>query len=118
MLAGMTLLVSAIAYKNKIEMERTLSQVRPPAAVRVAAVAADKWQQKIFAVGTIAAEQGVDVTAPLPGTVVNINFNSGDQVTLGDTLLSLDTGIQDAELSGLIATLSLKEVLVWILLQY
>ena len=110
MLAGMTLLVSAIAYKNKIEMERTLSQVRPPAAVRVAAVTADKWQQKIFAVGTIAAEQGVDVTAPLPGTVVNINFNSGDQVNLGDTLLSLDTGIQDAELSGLIATLSLKEV--------
>ena len=71
MLAGMTLLVSAIAYKNKIEMERTLSQVRPPAAVRVAAVAADKWQQKIFAVGTIAAEQGVDVTAPLPGTAVS-----------------------------------------------
>jgi membrane fusion protein (multidrug efflux system) len=110
MLAGMTLLVSAIAYKNKIEMERTLSQGRPPAAVRVAVVTPDKWQQKTFAVGTIAAEQGVDVTAPLPGTVVNINFNSGDQVNLGDTLLSLDTGIQNAELSGLIAALSLKEV--------
>ncbi len=110
MLASMTLLVSAIAYKNKIEMGRTLSQARPPTAVRVAAVTVDKWQQKTFAVGTIAAEQGVDVTAPLPGTVVKINFNSGDQVNAGDALLSLDTGIQDAELSGLMATLRLKEV--------
>jgi membrane fusion protein (multidrug efflux system) len=110
MLTGMTLLVSAIAYKNKIDMQRTLSQVRPPAAVRVATVTADNWQQKTFAVGTIAAEQGVDVTAPLPGTVVGINFNSGDRVNASDILLSLDTGIQDAELSGLMATLSLKEV--------
>jgi len=109
-LLGMTLLVGAIAYKNKIEMQRTLSQVRPPAAVRVAAVTADNWKQKVFAVGTIAAEQGVDVTAPLPGTVVTINFNSGDLVNAGDVLLTLDTGIQQAELSGLVAKLSLKEV--------
>ena len=75
MLIGITVLMSSIGYKNKKEMERTLSRTLPPAAVRVATAVPDTWPQKVFAVGTVVAEQGVNVTAPLPGTVIGIDFN-------------------------------------------
>lgn len=110
MLVTITVLVSLISYKNKRQMERTLSRTLPPSAVRVATVRPDEWPQKLFAVGSMTAEQGVNVTAPLSGTVVRIDFNSGERVEKGDVLLLLDTGIQRAELNGLVAAHQLKEV--------
>ncbi|MEX2480600.1 MAG: efflux RND transporter periplasmic adaptor subunit [Gammaproteobacteria bacterium] len=82
----------------------------PPAAVSVATVEAEQWRQSLFAVGSLAADQGIDVTVPLPGTVIEINFESGQTTRRGQVLLSMDIGIEQAELEGLQAALDLREL--------
>jgi membrane fusion protein (multidrug efflux system) len=85
-------------------------QQPPPATVSAASVTAGEWRQTLFAVGTLAAEQGIDVTVPLPGTLVGIHFESGQKVQRGQVLASQDIGVQEAELAGLEATLALREL--------
>ena len=57
-------------------MEAMSAREFPPAAVTVVAAAEEQWRQTLFAVGTTEAEQGIDVVAPLPGSIVEINFES------------------------------------------
>lgn len=85
-------------------------QAPPPAAVSVADVSAGEWRQTLFAVGTLAAEQGIDVTVPLPGTLTGIHFESGQTVQRGQVLASQDIGVQQAELAALIANRELREL--------
>ncbi|MEQ8662127.1 MAG: efflux RND transporter periplasmic adaptor subunit [Gammaproteobacteria bacterium] len=102
--------IVALKQKKAAEVAAMSERSMPPAAVSVAAVDEEQWRQSLFAVGTLAADQGIDVTAPLPGTVVDISFESGQVVARGDVLLSQDVGIQMAELDGLEATLELREL--------
>ncbi len=102
--------IIALKQKKAAELAAMSERSMPPAAVSVATVSADAWRQSLFAVGTLAADQGIDVTAPLPGTVVDISFESGQVVKRGQVLLSQDVGIQMAELEGLEAALDLREV--------
>jgi len=102
--------IIALKQKKAAELAAMSERSMPPAAVSVASVNADAWRQSLFAVGTLAADQGIDVTAPLPGTVVDISFESGQVVKRGQVLLSQDVGIQMAELEGLEAALDLREV--------
>ncbi len=92
------------------ELAAMSQQAFPPAAISVAEVRAEQWRQSLFAVGSVAAEQGIDVVAPLPGSVIALHFESGQVVRRGQKLLSMDIGIQVAELDGLKAALDLREV--------
>ena len=100
----------ALRMHKMSQMAAMSAQVFPPAAVTVAAVQSETWRQTLFAVGTIAAEQGIEVTAPLPGTVVDITFESGEQVKRGDVLVKMDIGVDMAQLDGLIAAVELREL--------
>jgi membrane fusion protein (multidrug efflux system) len=108
--SAVAILILLIWYKNYSDMKLVSQRSFPPAAVRVKKVVSEEWDQKIFAAGTVAAEHGIDVTAPLPGTVVAIDFESGGSVKKGQPLLSLDTGIPEAEYKGLVATSTLKQI--------
>lgn len=112
------LLVAAGAYgavqylqeKKAAELEAMSARSFPPAAVSAVEARAAQWRQSLFAVGTLEAEQGIDVVAPLPGSVIELNFESGQRVKRGDPLLHMDVGIQMAELAGLEAALELRTV--------
>ena len=96
-------------HVNKMSQMAAMSErAFPPAAVTVAEVQPGSWRQSLFAVGSIAAEQGIDVTAPLPGTVVDITFESGEQAERGDVLVKMDVVVDMAQLDGLIATKELR----------
>src|SRR5262245_13047967 len=51
----------------------------------------EKWQNTLSAIGSVTAEQGVNITAELAGTVREIAFESGATVNKGDLLIKLDT---------------------------
>ncbi|MDC1127630.1 efflux RND transporter periplasmic adaptor subunit [Gammaproteobacteria bacterium] len=108
--SAIAILVLLIWYKNHSETTLLSQRSFPPAAVRVKMVISDVWDQKIFAAGTVAAEHGIDVTAPLPGTVISIDFKSGGTVIKGQPLLSLDVGVPEAEYKGLVATSTLRKI--------
>jgi membrane fusion protein (multidrug efflux system) len=73
----------------------------PPEAVTTIAAAQEEWPATLSAIGTIAAVQGVTVSADLPGTVEQILFSSGQSVREGDVLALLDTSQERAQLEAL-----------------
>src|SRR4051812_22942696 len=72
----------------------------PPDAVTTIVAAQEEWPATLDAIGTVAAVQGVTVSADLPGVVDRIGFDSGRTVEKGDVLVQLDTRQEQAQLAG------------------
>lgn len=81
--------------------ESLASRKPPPATVSAVHAAETSLHPEYQAVGTVAAVQGVDVSAEVPGRVVRIAFNSGQDVKKGDLLVQLDDTPDRARLRGL-----------------
>jgi membrane fusion protein (multidrug efflux system) len=72
----------------------------PPTAVTTVIAKTETWPSDLTVIGTIAAIQGVTVSADLPGTVDKIHFQSGQWVKEGDILVELDTRQERAQLAS------------------
>src|SRR5712671_5755937 len=72
----------------------------PPEAVTTIVAAREQWPDALSAIGTVAAVQGVTVSADLPGTVDRIAFDSGASVREGEVLALLDARQEHAQLSA------------------
>ena len=70
----------------------------PPEAVTSIKAAKEEWPATLSSIGTVAAVQGVTVSADLPGIVERIGFESGAWVSEGDVLVELDTRQERAQL--------------------
>lgn len=82
----------------------------PPEAVTTIAAAREEWPVALGAIGTIAAVQGVVVSADLPGVVDRIAFESGRAVAAGEVLVELDTRQEEAQLAAAEAELELARL--------
>jgi membrane fusion protein (multidrug efflux system) len=82
----------------------------PPDAVTTIVTTEEKWPATLNAIGTIAAVQGVTVSADLPGIVSRISFDSGKTVGKGDVLVQLDTKQEQAQLAGAESELQLARL--------
>ena len=60
----------------------------------------EEWSASVSSIGTVAAVQGVAVSADLPGTVERIAFESGTGVQEGEVLALLDTRQEQAQLTA------------------
>jgi membrane fusion protein (multidrug efflux system) len=61
----------------------------------------EQWPLTLSAIGTMAAVQGVTVSADLPGMVERIDFDSGRAVRAGAVLAVLDTRQEQAQLAAI-----------------
>ena len=82
----------------------------PPEAVTSLVVQREEWPAVMTAIGTTEAVHGVMVSADLPGTVTQINFDSGKAVQEGDVLVEQDTRQERAQLASLEAQQELAKV--------
>ena len=82
----------------------------PPEAVTTLVVKQEEWPATLRAIGSVAAVQGVVVSADLPGLVDRIEFDSGRAVEKGQVLLHLDTRQEQAQLTAALAQLELTRV--------
>jgi membrane fusion protein, multidrug efflux system len=82
----------------------------PPEAVTTLVVKQEEWPSTLRAIGTVAAVQGVVVSADLPGLVDEITFDSGRAVGQGEVLLRLDARQEKAQLAAAQAQLELTRV--------
>ena len=82
----------------------------PPEAVTTVVAKQEKWPNTLNVIGTMAAVQGVTVSADLPGTVTRINFESGKWVNAGDVLVELDTRQERAQLAEVEAQRDLAHI--------
>ena len=100
--------ITLIKLQKFLEEQENASRERPPTPVTVVRAEREDWQSSIASVGSLVAEQGINVTAPLPGTTIKIHFESGQDIKTGEPLISQDIGVPSAELEGLEARLQLR----------
>src|SRR5437867_1964884 len=105
MLAATMLIVAALGFVKFKQIQTAIGQAAafqpPPEAVTTIVVSEQRWPSTLTLIGTVAAVQGVTVSADLPGTVDRILFESGQAVRTGELLAVLDTRQERAQLAAL-----------------
>ncbi len=85
-------------------------QVPPPATITAEAAKSAEWVERLPAIGTLIASQGVDVASQVAGIVTGLGFESGQDVTKGNELVQLDISVERADLASAEATLREADV--------
>jgi len=105
MLTVTMVLVAGLGFVKFQQIQTAIAQGAafqpPPEAVTTIVAQQEAWPATLSAIGTMAAVQGVTVSADLPGTVARILFDSGQAVNAGDTLALLDTRQEEAQLAAI-----------------
>lgn len=104
MLIAVALFVGAIGFVKFRQIQGAIAQgksFRPPPEAVTTVVARDgQWPATLEAIGSVAAVQGVTLSADLAGVVDKITFQSGQHVHAGDALVLLDTRQERAQLAA------------------
>lgn len=75
----------------------------PPSTIAATEVIQELRQPSIAAVGSLRADNGVDITSEVSGVIRNIRFESGDRAKRGQVLVELDAEVDRAGLKALTA---------------
>src|SRR5688500_11179443 len=114
MLVAMTVFIAGLGFVKVRQFQAMAEQFAamqpPPEAVTTVVAESTEWPATLSAIGTIAAVQGVTVSADLPGIVSRIDFDSGRYVKQGDVLVQLDTKQEVAQLAAAEAQLQLTKL--------
>ncbi len=82
----------------------------PPVTISATKAKLTPWQPTLTTIGTLQATRGVSVSPLVGGRVKSINFKSGQQVTVGTLLVTLDDSIEQAQLKEAQSALKLSEL--------
>ncbi len=114
MVTAMAAVVAALGFikfrQFQVMAEQFAAMQPPPEAVTTIVARDEHWASTLSAIATIAAVQGVTVSADLPGVVDRIAFDSGRAVREGDILVQLDTRQEQAQLAAAEAQLELARL--------
>lgn len=97
-------------FQIRTAMAQQGSYQPPPEAVTTTVAGQAQWDTTLDAIGTVAAVNGVTVSADLPGVVQQIAFDSGQHVRKGAVLVQLDTKQERAQLAAANAQLDLAKL--------
>ena len=95
-----------LVFKPKMIADFMSKMVPPPATVTAEIAKSEDWIDRLRAIGTLVAIQGVDVAPQLGGMVTDYYFDSGKDVEKGEKLVKLDTTVEEADLADNKATLN------------
>jgi membrane fusion protein (multidrug efflux system) len=105
MLTVTGLLLTGLGFVKFQQIQTAIAQGAafqpPPEAVTTIVTQEEQWPATLAAIGTMAAVQGVTVSADLAGTVDRILFDSGQAVREGAVLAVLDTRQEKAQLAAI-----------------
>jgi membrane fusion protein (multidrug efflux system) len=104
MLAAVSAFIAAIGFVKYRQIQSAIAQAAnfqpPPEAVTTLVASEEEWEENLTAIGSVAAVQGVEISADLPGIVEKISFDSGKAVREGEVLVVLDTRQEQAQLAA------------------
>jgi membrane fusion protein (multidrug efflux system) len=114
MLGCVLALVAALALGFFLHVRHLIaSSPKPgPATVSTVAVEALEWQPQLYAVGTLSAIRGVDVSSEIVGLVREVRFKSGQDVKAGEVLVQLNADADIAQLRSFEAAAELAAVVL------
>lgn len=94
-----------LVFKPQMIGEFMAKMVPPPATVTAEPAKTETWIDRVRAIGTLVAIEGVDVAPQVGGIVTDYFFDSGHDVEKGQKLVKLDTSVEEADLADHKATL-------------
>ena len=94
-----------LVFKPKMIKEFLSSQGAPVATITAEAAKTEEWVERLPAIGTLIASQGVEVASQVAGIVTGLGFESGQDVEVGTKLVQLDISVEQADLASAQATL-------------
>ena len=104
MLVAVFVVISTLGFFKFQQIQTAMAQGAayqpPPEAVTTVVATVEEWPSTLNAVGTVAAVQGVMVSADLAGIVERITFDSGRAVRAGEVLVELNTRQERAQLAA------------------
>lgn len=104
MVAAVVLFLAVIGFVKFQQIRTAMAAGQsfkpPPEAVTTVVAAKEEWPNTVEAVGSVAAAQGVTLSADLAGVVDKILFKSGSHVEDGQILVTLDTRQERASLAS------------------
>ena len=107
MLVAVTILVAVLGTVKFRQIQAAVAQASsfqpPPEAVTTVVAKREAWPDTLAAIGSVAAVQGVTVSADMPGIVDRIAIDSGRMVRAGEVLVQLDSRQEQAQLQAAIA---------------
>ena len=110
---GLLIVIAVLAGVKALQIRAMVEQgkkaVLPPETVTTVTARSESWETSLSAVGSLTAVQGVTVAAELPAKVVEIAFDPGAKVKRGDLLIRQDTSVEEAQLPGAEAQVTLTE---------
>ena len=110
---GLLIVIAVLAGIKFLQIRKMVEHgkkaVLPPDTVTTAAARPESWETTLSAVGSLTAVQGVTVSAEMPAKVVEIVFAPGTKVKRGDLLIRQDTSVEEAQLPGAEAQVTLTE---------
>jgi len=113
MLGAVLVVVLALAAYKGLAIYREIQQFsapQPPISVNAAEAVAQPWQNRLSAIGTLKAFQGIDLTVEVAGTARDVLFQSGEKVRLNQPLIQMDSDVEKASLGTAQAELGLAKV--------
>ena len=113
MLGAVLIVVLALGgYKGYSIYQQVQQFSKPKPAISITAATAEKrpWQQRLAAIGTLKAFQGVDLTVEVSGIVRDVLFTSGQHVNKDQPLVQLNNEVEQANLATAQANLNLARV--------
>lgn len=105
---GGVFLIKAIFAKGTNDFFDHMAQ--PAVTISAAPAKQARWSNDTDAVGTLAAVNGIDVTAESGGVVRSIEFKAGQPVQAGAVLVRLNTANEEAVLKALESSAQLAQV--------
>jgi membrane fusion protein (multidrug efflux system) len=79
-----------LVFKPQMIKQFLSSQAPPPATITAEAAKTEEWIERLPAIGTLIASQGVEIASQVPGIVTAIGFESGQDLPVGTKLVQLD----------------------------
>jgi membrane fusion protein (multidrug efflux system) len=99
-----------LVFKPQMIKGFIMAAPRPPVSVTTALARQVTWHTQRASIGTLVAEQGIDVSSQLPGIVSVIQKDNGAEVKEGESLFDLDTSVESTELANAQAALQQAEI--------
>jgi membrane fusion protein (multidrug efflux system) len=110
---GVMIVIAALAGIKTLQIRAMVDQgkkaVLPPDTVTTVAARGESWDTSLSAVGSLTAVQGVTVSAELAAKIVEIAFEPGVKVKQGDLLIRQDASVEEAQLPGAEAQVTLAQ---------
>lgn len=100
--------IKGLQFGTMISMGESFSP--PPATVTAALVRKEIWETSFSTIGTLDAIKGVQVSAELPGKIVEIHLVAGTKVKAGALLAQQDTSSEEALLKAANAAAKLTHI--------